>query len=385
MNGRLSYVILIGDIGGGKSTVVEKVTGIPEMTLAGSGLCGTKTSDVIVSVDGSLIICDTPGENVIGDALSSSLKIVRALNFMPVNLLLVIVKADIRIERVVKQISSYPQRFEDFPKELIGYCITHMDTVSWTEDLLIHCLKSDFGIEKVIFNFSKKESRTIIQEINDQCLKNEPVSISIDSEIFLKLFTIHKRDIKILRRTRTHVGRFKKFEQDFCRHLEKYTDIEQRNMIFEFQTWMYDQILETQKEFSRKNNFSYSGGPELVNEVGHIASLTNELRQILRNVRTEAMKHHADVVTDFRKCPYCGEICQKVEDFREDNQCGNSQRSNCSRMAPAKGPSNFCIANYACTKDVNLIPQEHRDTWKNHYDQTLRQKPKLQIRKVTGF
>ena len=167
MNGRLSYVILIGDIGGGKSTVVEKVTGIPEMTLASSGLCGTKTSDVIVSVDGSLIICDTPGENVIGDALSSSLKIVRALNFMPVNLLLVIVKADIRIERVVKQISSYPQRFEDFPKELIGYCITHMDTVSWTEDLLIHCLKSDFGIEKVIFNFSKKESRTIIQEIKE--------------------------------------------------------------------------------------------------------------------------------------------------------------------------------------------------------------------------
>ena len=164
-------------------------------------------------------------------------------------------------------------------------------------------------------------------------------------------------------------------------------------MIFQFQTWIYDQIVETQKRFSCKNNFSFTGRTEIENEAGNFANLTGQLREVLPNVRTEAMKHHADVVTDFRKCPYCSETWQKVEGFQEDTQCenrqfgkyGNRQTSNCSRMAPVKVSSNFHIANYACTKDVKLIPEEHRDTWKNHNDQTLRQKPKLQIRKVTGF
>ena len=40
-------------------------------------------------------------------------------------------------------------------------------------------------------------------------------------------------------------------------------------------------------------------------------------------MRIEAVKYHADVDTDFQKCPYCGEIWQKVEGCVGDTQCGN--------------------------------------------------------------
>ena len=59
---------------------------------------------------------------------------------------------------------------EDFPIELTGFCVTHMDTVTWVEDELMHYLKSDLGIEKVICGFPEKKIRTLIQGIKDKCL-----------------------------------------------------------------------------------------------------------------------------------------------------------------------------------------------------------------------
>ena len=442
MAGRIPYVILIGNVGAGKSALVEKVTGMTGLSSAASTSV-TKTSDAILSVDHSLLICDTPGTNSITDKFSSNVELARALNFMPVNLLLITVKADVRIESVTKGLREYMECFlpEDFPIELIGFCITHMDTVIWVEDELIHYLKSDLGIEKVICSFPEKKSRTVIQEIKDECFKNQPVSFDIDGEIFLRLFKINNNEIKILRETRKEVARFEKIKKDFYVQQKRYKAVEQKDMIFEFQAWMYDQIVEAQRNLSCKNNFSFSGGPGIANEAGHIANLTTQLRQVLRDVRIEATEYQADAETDFRKCPYCGEIWQKVEGCEGDTQCGNrpseeikqdqvnggkmanfiffwnteiqrlvtrkiplfirenetessdvaaTQRGcgetiNWSKMAPVKVPSDFYTADHTSTKDVKPIPEEHREAWENHFDKILKQKGKLQIRCAKGF
>ena len=442
MAGRIPYVILIGNAGAGKSALVEKVTGMTGLSSAASTSV-TKTSDAILSVDHSLLICDTPGTNSITDKFSSNVELARALNFKPVNLLLITVKADVRIESVTKGLREYMECFlpEDFPIELIGFCITHMDTVIWVEDELIHYLKSDLGIEKVICSFPEKKSRTLIQEIKDECFKNQPVSFDIDGEIFLRLFKINNNEIKILRETRKEVARFEKIKKDFYVQQKRYKAAEQKDMIFEFQAWMYDQIVEAQRNLSCKNNFSFSGGPGIANEAGHIANLTTQLRQVLRDVRIEATEYQADAETDFRKCPYCGEIWQKVEGCEGDTQCGNrpseeikqdqvnggkmanfiffwnteiqrlitrkiplfirenetessdvaaTQRGcgetiNWSKMAPVKVPSDFYTADHTSTKDVKPIPEEHREAWENHFDKILKQKGKLRIRCAEGF
>ena len=442
MAGEKPYVILIGNVGAGKSTLVEKVTGVTGISSAASTSV-TKASCVSESVDGSLIICDTPGTNSITDQFNSNLEVARALNLMPVNLVLITVKADVRIESVAKVIREYLECFlpEDFPIELIGFCITHMDTVIWVKEELNHYLKSDLGVEKVIFSFPEKGRRALIQEMKDECLKNQPVQIYVDSEIFLKLFKINSHEIKILRETRKEVARFEKIKKDFFVHQKRYTDIEQKDMIFEFQAWMYDEIVRTQRNLSCNNNFSFSRGPDIANEAGHIANLTNQLRQVLRDVRIEAMKYHIDVETDFRKCPYCGEIWQKIEGCDGDTDCGSrpsdelkrdqvnggkmanfvffwnsiiqelvtrkfspvirekernssgieatqrgcGQTINWSKMAPVKVPSEFYTADKTSTKDVKLIPQEHRGDWANYFDQTLKEKGKLPIRKPKGF
>ena len=255
------------------------------------------------------------------------------------------------------------------------------------------------------------------------------------------MFKINNNEIKILRESRKEVARFGKIKKDFYVHHKRYKELEQKDMIFEFQAWMYDQIVETQRNLSCNNNFSFSDGPGIANEAGPIANLTNQLCQVLRDVRIEAVKYHADVDTDFQKCPYCGEIWQKVEDCVGDTQCGNrpsdelnrdqvnggkmanfifswntaiqelvtrkiprfireneikssdeaamqkgyGETINWSKMALIKVPSDFYTADRTCTKDVKPIPEQHTGTWENHFNKMLKQKGKLQVRYAKGF
>lgn len=62
MAGRLSYVILMENVGAGKSTMVEKVTGETGISSAAS-TSATKSGDIIQSADDSLTLCDTPETN----------------------------------------------------------------------------------------------------------------------------------------------------------------------------------------------------------------------------------------------------------------------------------------------------------------------------------
>lgn len=200
MDGKKPYVILLGGVGTGKSTLVEKVTKESGISSA-SSTSKTKSSNVIEAYDGSLIICDTPGTDSIIDKFHSNLQVAHALNFMNVSLVLLTVKADVRIESVIKGITEFMECFdpEEFPIKLIRFCIKHMDTVSWNKDELTKCLKNDFGIEKTVFSYSKKENDELIQEIKNECLKHPSERVNVNSEMFSKLFQDNDYEIKISR------------------------------------------------------------------------------------------------------------------------------------------------------------------------------------------
>ena len=58
--------------------------------------------------------------------------------------------------------------------------------------------------------------------------------------------------------------------------------------IFEFQTWMEEMIIQAQKRVSENNGFTFDG-TNMMNEAGHIANMTNQLRAILFDIRTEVL------------------------------------------------------------------------------------------------
>ena len=118
-------------------------------------------------------------------------------------------------------------------------------------------------------------------------------------------------------------------KEDFYRQRSEFTDTnDQMNMTFEFQTFMYDEIVDAQKRLSNDNNFSYVGDARTVaSEAGHCANMTNQLRAVLRDIRIDASQYHKDVETEFRKCPYCPAVWVKIEGCDGDTECGSRPTS----------------------------------------------------------
>ena len=125
------YVVLFGDVGTGKSTVVEKVSDVTNLASDGDTSV-TKSSTVFWSIDGSLLVADTPGSNAMEDKLKHNLGIASALNYLPVSKMFILVKAETRLDNVVDNIRKYSDRFVEFDPNIMGVLITHMDTVSWS-------------------------------------------------------------------------------------------------------------------------------------------------------------------------------------------------------------------------------------------------------------
>ena len=320
------YVVLLGDVGAGKSTIVEKVTGVSGRS-SNANESVTLTSAVYESLDGELIICDTPGSNAMNDKFQHNLNIAHALNFMAVTCILVVVKADTRIDNVIENIIKYAQIFlpEELPIELLSVCITHQDQVACGEEKLKKILEEKAGITTAIFHYENTSGEDLSENILAECQnKDEPKELNIDSDIFLKLFKIGNNHVRVMQHCRREVARFKKMKEDFYRQRSTRDSEDQMNMTFEFQAWVFNEIAVAQKKLTSDQKFKLAEGEDLENEAGHIANMTNQLRKVLSDIRTEAAKYHQKYEkSGFRSCPHCGEVWTKIEGCDQGTQCGN--------------------------------------------------------------
>jgi hypothetical protein len=99
------------------------------------------------------------------------------------------------------------------------------------------------------------------------------------------------------------------------------------DLVFEFQAYMTEEIVEAQKRMSDVNNFTFDGDGA-ANEAGHVANMVNQLRAVLYDIRTECTGFQsAHGVSELRKCPHCGLIWTRVEGCDGVTQCGRMPTS----------------------------------------------------------
>lgn len=256
------------------------------------------------------------------EKLEHNVWIAHALNYAPVSSILLVVKADTRIDNTVNSVRTYAERFGDLV-DLITVCVTHMDVVRWEPEDFRPKLYDELGIVSVIFSGKSSGCRDLMNDILGQC-KSRPHNLTINSENFLKFFKINDSKLKIMKHVNDEVNEFKDILRQFSEFLNSGLDDKDKvDVVFEFQTYMTQMITQAQKRVAELCGFSFTGA-NTVNEAGHLANLTNQLKAVLHEVRTIALGYTSSHgVSNLRRCPHCGLVWTKVSGCDGSTTCGN--------------------------------------------------------------
>ena len=75
-------------------------------------------------------------------------------------------------------------------------------------------------------------------------------------------------------------------------------------------------LFSAQKKVAEENNFSFIG-ESAINEAGHVANMTNQLRAVLYDIRMETMGYakNSNINGRVRRCPHCAEVWNLGEMF----------------------------------------------------------------------
>ena len=297
---------------------MEKLTGERGRS-SGNDQSVTSSTECFVVPDGRLMIADTPGSNAMEDTFQQNVWIAQAMSFKPVSKILVTVQADTRIDNVVGRVTGYADRFLDMDDSLIGVIVTHMDKVDWPEDRCLNHLRAR-GINSVLFSTKSTQGADLQARILRMCTTTQ--NISVDHSNFLKLFKIGDYKRAVVRATKKKVDDFMELYNKFMIQRAKFPPKDAVDLLFEFVAWMETRIYEAKKEVSSELGFTFEAN--VANEVGYIATMTNQMTAILKRLRTEAIGiHAAHGVNELRKCPHCGLVWAKFEGCDGQTTCGS--------------------------------------------------------------
>ena len=315
------YVVFLGDTGTGKSTIVEKLTGEKERS-SNDSESFTSSSEAFVAQGGKLIVADTPGSNCRKDKEEQNIWIAGALNFRPVSRILIVSKAQPRIDSVIDNVCKYADNFVELPRDVIGVLVSHMDMVEWSEKDLKSAIDHELGIDAVIFSSLNTTAETLLPKILETCTGQH--DLTVNHENFAKLFKIPNNHIKILKFISDEVKKFTLIKEAFDEKRKTFTSLDQIDLAFEFLTYMSDEIADAEKRMTKCNNFTFKGDSAAL-EAGHVLNMVNQLRTVLFEIRKECFKYQCDHgVSEFRKCPYCGLVWTKNDSCSGSTICGNA-------------------------------------------------------------
>ena len=322
------YVVLLGKVGCGKSSIVDKIRGESHRA-ANLGITVTRCSDPVWAPGGQFVISDTPGSNSIEDILGQNVWIATAFSFRPVSKIFITVKADAgRMDSVIEGIREFSDRFIDLPNVPLGVLVTHMDKIPWPASPAGHkadfrrIIREEVEIDDVVFSKHSTTQARIIKSILKVC--DAPFNLTVNHDNFLRLFrNLQKsRPRDVLSFCQAEVIEFKKKREEFNTQRNGFERRKQVDLVFEFQAYMTREVTDAQRRLSDRFGFTFEGEAG-ENEAAHCSNMSNQMLSELRNIRKETMAYQNEQdVSIIRKCPHCGEVWTKVEGCEGPTICG---------------------------------------------------------------
>ena len=202
----LATVVLFGNVGTSKSTLVQKAAG-----------CA------------SIRPIEAPGVDA-EDWFEHFLEVAGALSANPVAKILITVSAK---PSPLEQLTRHVERLAGLGMGLLAVCVTHMDEVSWTDEEFLGFL----DLQEYSFDFPVMFTRTetcrdaILADLSRIC--GQAVPAQITEENFLKCFNFTEGHLTIHRAMQDAVARLQRLKASFVEQLWQEVDKARRHAVAE--------------------------------------------------------------------------------------------------------------------------------------------------------
>lgn len=350
-------VVLVGEVGVGKSFLVEKLTGLS----SDQAMSWTTAMRAFTCFDSRLEVIDTPGTNASTDRFRSMLHIAYAMSHKPVTRVLLVVEAERRLDRTLETLQHSLDVFlgASLDLGLFAVCVTKMDQKmdqvsdedTWRAAFEMEVAELGLHPQSVLFSSWTTPGALLCHGLLHLCNGRGPTQIQMDAKTFLQCFKIHDANLRVLRSVKEEVAKFKKQKDLF---LEKLADLtleegeehrfaaepqlrprhrsaasynlsdKKQDLVFSFHAYMMEEIPKAQRRVAEQYKMLFQAGPQLASEAGHLANLANACREGLFQIRMMMMPYQKDGgVSDVRQCPHCGCLWFKFDGDDGETTCGN--------------------------------------------------------------
>jgi len=319
-----SNIILLGEVGSGKTTIMNKLTDAKFET-GKNRTSVTNEVQICGSIDYRYIIFDFPGFKVQDDIIPIFKVQYRTIRNIPIKSICFIVERRDRPELIVDSLIGLKETFDDYCDNVIIIVTKTDEMFDIEKDKTKNYIFEKTGFDKIIFSDINKEGIDILKEIKKYS-KNMQILEEVEpkSREFLKYFK---------KATESNMKRYKKeYIDDFEDAIEIFTEkfnkpstdkALKRALFFALKDYK-NNLIEQYYEVAKREEF-YS---DYVLE--HVLSFSNEIYHDFDEFRIKAEKEMDICLTNykgetnrFKKCPYCGLIWFKIAGCDGKTKCGN--------------------------------------------------------------
>ncbi len=311
-------VVLIGPVGIGKTTFLNKICDVKFET-SNAGYSCTRQVQYSFTLKHDLIIIDFPGLKATRDVAKHLKTQIIALKNISIKMICLMIKYSTRYDDLERDISEMLNIFEKYIENIV-VIITHCDEMTLPkQEEIKEIFSTGFDIHHIIFSYLKKNSMTLINEMNNIQNKMKNIErISINTRSFAEnIPSLYNKNVKEER---------KMFEDDFFNvyklfneELDKATDGELRKALyFCFKNYKFH-LLQQYRECLIQKRIN---GQELDLDVviSEILLFDNKIYEKFQEFKEKVEKQYEIKINNyngefnkFKKCPHCGLIWFKVK------------------------------------------------------------------------
>lgn len=317
-------IILFGEVGTGKTTIINKICGVSLLTKGGGFSC-TRDVQFASTRDNSLII-DFPGLSA-AEEVVKHLKIQKStLSVIPVRIICFIIKFD-RYDLIQKKAVQMLKIFYEH-KDNICIIITFSENANKTQkDEIQFLFKTKFKIENknVIFSSESTTSSELLNKLN--VIKNSVSNIK--SIKFSERHLINSAGnegiaLEIIEEREKFLDKYSKAVELFRNEFNKATDYSLKFALYYSFRDYKDNLVDTFSELVKeKVTDTDSAIVEIITFNNELYDPFNKITERFeKEMKIESATFNGGNDNRYKKCPNCGRIWFKIKGCNS-MRCGN--------------------------------------------------------------